>query len=992
MTPAEFLTAIWPSTGVYAIATPFTIPNTDTRTYVHKTFDSIQAAAQFVEKAKTQMDIFFAVHSLKEPKVWNPQKINYKTGELGAYETRVQTNMHSARAFFFDLDVGTSTKKVQKYASQADALAGLIRFVDATELPRPMITSSGGGLHVYWLLETAMVSGEWKQYASKLRQLAQHHGLLADPARTTDTASVLRVAGTYNLKDPDNPRLVKVLRPSKPSSTSHFLHQLNSAIIRAGITPKVLPDFAAISAANALLGSNMQEEFTGPPVTIRALVTACSQVRQLVMAQGDVSEPEWYHLLNLVRFCENGDKLVHKVSEGHASYDPHATERKVQQLRDKGIKPTSCQKLAEVCGDHACEGCAFAGRVKSPIVAAKFKDTAPAPKIVETLGSVQVTTTVPDAPHPYTRLKGGGITKTTTNAEGDEIHIPIYEHDLYPIRRIVNAQSQLEQQSWRVVLPRQGEKDFVLDADALYDRRKFVTAISNHGIYPKSSNLQDLQDYMIAYIAELQRLSDAEAQCNHLGWSDDQTSFIMPDKIVQQDGSIRPAQLSLGAQRATAQVCKKGTLQRQVELMEFYNHPFYVPNQFFILCGLAAPIFYMTGHHGVIVNVSGAAGASKSTSLYTASAFWGNPVLYPINGTNSGATTRGRNERVTTLANLPICVDEITHIPVKDAIDLAMGITQPGHRIRLDTNGMERSSNGGYKATIMLTSANNSLHGLLSSDNAAGTAGSMRVVELALKAGTIHKKYEADEYMAELRNNYGHIGEQFIGYVVTHREEIEARVREVMREIDQEANIQSSERFWSATAAVVLVAAEIAVKLGLLPYAPAALRDWILTKQLPFMRGVVVSEYSTPLGVLADYLEVINGEILVVNRLTGNQMEFVTKQPRGQLLAHYSIYDKTMWVLKKAFKDYCVRIGAPYSSILDELSAPRIVADGTTSRIVTNKNVKKVLGSGTDYAKAQSWCFVINMADPEVTGAVELRVEVNPSAATTPATGQLKLV
>ena len=43
--------------------------------------------------------------------------------------------------------------------------------------------------------------------------------------------------------------------------------------------------------------------------------------------------------------------------------------------------------------------------------------------------------------------------------------------------------------------------------------------------------------------------------------------------------------------------------------------------------------------------------------------------------------------------------------PVKDAVDLAMSITQPGHRIRLQTDGVERATVGSYKATIMLTTA-----------------------------------------------------------------------------------------------------------------------------------------------------------------------------------------------------------------------------------------------------------------------------------------------
>ena len=983
MTAADFLRRVWPADGVYALATPFRIPGTTSWTYTHKTFPTIELAAQHVQLHAHRMDLFFAVHTLKEPRVWNPAKTDRRTGELGAYEVRTQANMAAARCFFFDLDVGTSTTQHAKYETQHDAVADLMRFCAETQLPRPLLTSSGGGVHVYWVLSDAIPSPEWKQIANTLRQLARHHGLRADPARTTDTASVLRVAGTFNHKQLGNPRPVRVLYAS-PTDTpvGVFRKLVQDAVIRAGLNVRPLPTFLAESE----LGSNLQEVYDGPPVTLKALVTACAQMHRIVRLQGNVSEPEWYHSINLVRFVEHGDTLVHKLSAGHPQYDRDATDAKLLQLSQKQIKPTSCAKLAEVCGDDACLGCPFAGKVKSPIVAARYKDAAPAPQAVVHLGAQIVTTIVPDPPAPYLRMKGGGIAVQGTSKDGDETHTLIYPHDLYPLRRLVNSASAVEQQMWCVVLPREGPKEFILDADALYDRRKFVVTIANHGVYPSANYIPFLQDYMIAYITELQRLTDAEAQCNHLGWTNDQTAFILPDKILQEDGSAKPAMLSLGAARASAQVHKKGDLATQVELLDFYNHPAYLPNQFYILASLAAPIFYATGHHGVILNASGEAGASKSTSLYTAASCWGQPELYPINGTNNGATVRGRNERVTTLANLPVCVDEITHMPVRDAVDLAMNITQPGHRIRLNTDGVERNATGSYKATIMLTTANNSLHGVLSVDNAAGTAGSMRVFEIVFKAHSVHMKHEADAFWHALKQHYGHVGEAFMHHVMQHHTAVADRVRAVMKDIDITANIQSSERFWSATIAAVLVAGEIATQLGLIRYDVAALRQWVLTYQIPYMRGVVVEEYANPLGILAEYLEQINGDILVTSKMSGTtNLTNVIKAPRGQLLAHYEPDAKVMWVLKKGFKDYCVRVGANFLKILDELSQSALDANGRPKRIIGNKHMRKVLGAGTEYAKAQSWCFTLNMDHSEITGVVDLGLVTASRSPTTPA-------
>jgi hypothetical protein len=959
MSPGEFLRSVWPSEGIYCLAFPI-IGRDGQPTYKQRTYKTIEDVEQVIATSITATEIFFNVHTLKAHSVPH-------ISEEGKTQVRVQRNMAAAKCFFFDLDVGP---KDNKYASQDEAKVALLTFLSQAQLPRPLVTSSGGGLHVYWTLTDPLESEEWRVTAQKLRQLAFHFSLKADPARTTDTSSVLRVVGTYNLKDRDNPRPVTVKLTAEPTPSGVFCQLVDDALIRAGIEAKAP---AKVFQAEGLLGSNIDKlEYDGPTPTLEALRTACAQMDRLAKMEGEFTEPEWYHsVIGVGRFLQDGHRRIQQMSSGHAGYSHEACSAKIKQSEGSQKGPSSCGSVAyhSAVGDSLCVDCPFNGQVWGPIQAAIFKDPAPPPVVEEIIDNRVVRTEIPGPPPPYTRLKdGAGIAVQAKNADGDESYIKIYDYDLYPLRRLSNPSQGIEQQVWHVDLPRGESKDFTLDADALYDQRKFVVAIAHQGVYPDRSHLPHLQEYMVAYISQLQKLVDAEAQCNHLGWADDYTRFILPDKILTKDGPAKPAQLGLGAQRASAQVHKKGDAATQIHLLDFYNHPDYLPNQFYILASLAAPIFYATGHHGVIVNASGDAGASKSTSLYTAASFWGQPELYPINGTNNGATIRGRNERVTVLANLPVCVDEITHMPIKDAIDLAMSITQPGHRIRLQTDGVERASLESYKATIMLATANNSLHGMLSTDNTAGTAGSMRVFEILFKKTQVHKKYQADDYWHALKQNYGHIGELFVANVLQRLDWVTARVRQVTKEIDQAVGIQASERFWSATVASIIVAGEIAVELGLLKYDVQAIKRWALEVQLPYMRGVVSEEYSDPLAVLSDYLEQINGNILVMSKHNGNlNIQHMPKS--GALLAHFDLSERVLYVLKKGFKDYCARIGANSLKILDELSR-----HSQAGRIIPNKHTRRTLGAGTDLAKAQSWCFTINMAHPEITGSIDLEV------------------
>jgi hypothetical protein len=982
MTPGEFLRAVWPATGVYCIATPFIIPGSSPpkKVYAHKTFDDISAAVSYALNNRQTKDLFFAVHTLKEHSVFNPEKLNQRTNEMGASEVRVQRNMKESRAFFFDLDVGEAANK---YQDQIEAGLGLRKFCEATGLPKPLIVSSGGGLHVYWTVTEPIESNEWRSTAMKLKQLAHHYGLKIDPARTTDVASVLRVAGTFNFKDRSNPKPVKALDPVQEIGNGVFVGLVDKAMITAGVQAKALPQLGGSSPAD-ILGSNTAREYDGPPVSLKAVLLACKQMQRLVLARGNVTEPEWYHgIIGVGRFLEDGHRRVHQMSQGYSGYDEADTTAKIKQhesrrdaVSGQPLGPTSCAKLAEIssAGDEPCIGCPFAGKVHGPVSAARYKDPAPAPEVmIELVGanSDPVVMTIPDPPEPFMRMKGGGIAVNAKNADGENAYITIYEHDLYPIRRLTNPQAGIEQNVWHVELPRGEAKDFILDAEMLYDPRKFTSAISNQGIYPHKSHIPSVQEYMVAYIQQLQKLVDADAQSNHLGWSEDFTQFILPEKILTADGKVKTAQLSTGAQRSSAQVHTKGNAQAHADLLKFYNHPEYIAHQFFILAGLAAPIFYATGQHGVIVNASGESGASKSTSLYTAASFWGHPELYPINGTNNGATIRGRNERVTVLANLPVGVDEITHMKVDDAVDLAMSITQPGHRIRLETSGHERAHIGSYKSTIMLTTANNSLHGLLSQHNAAGTAGSMRVFEIKFPITRVHTKKEADTFKFALRENYGHLGERFIAHIITRLDAVVARVREVMAEIDAELNIQASERFWSATIAAVLVTGEIARELGMVAFDIDAIRKWALEVQVPEMRGIVREEYSDPLAILTDFLAQISPNMVVIDKSQAavGAQTYMSRKPIGPLFAHYDKHEDMIYVLRKAFKDHCARIGANALKVLDDLHKPD--SDG---RIVAVTYTKRTLGAGTEYAKGQSSCFAINVAHREMSGTIDLKV------------------
>lgn len=976
ISPAKFLRSVWPDDGHYVIATPYKVPGTDISVYAQKVFDTISEAASYAVR-QSHTDVYFAVHTVKERRVWNPEKPNKKTGETGAYEIRTHSNMYQARAFFFDLDVGPDPKK---FASQFEALSELKKFCKAHALPRPTLVSSGGGVHAYWVVGEAIPSQEWRSIAQSLKDVAVAYGLKIDPSRTTDVSSVLRVAGTQNHKGGQT-RPVMLLQEGVVTPRHKFEQLVRDAAIRQGTPQPKAPTLfgAAVPDGAALFGKSNTEhdsDIEFDPVSLKAVAKTCAQVKRLILAKGDVSEPEWYYgLLNVVRFVENGDKLIHKVSEGHPDYSPTETDEKAAQLASKSLGPTTCETMAQHCGPALCKRCPYFGRVRSPLVAARMNDHAPAPIALPPIADdVSDTVSLPDPPEPFIRLKSGGLARKIETADGTTMDVKFLDYDLYPLRRLSDENLASELQVWRAVLPRSGAIDFTIEADALYDRRKFVVTIANAAVYPDPNHVQNLQEYMVAYIRQLQKVADASVQSKHLGWTPEFDAFVLPEKVFTSDGGTRIASLSKAAESGVHMIHKKGTLEKQVDLLEFYNHDPYLPNQFMVCSALASMIFYASGNYGAIVNASGDSGASKSTTLYAAGSLWGQPEMYVMDGTQTGSSLKGRMMRLSVMANLPVCIDEITHMSSFDASAMVMGVTQPGGGPGfLNRDRSFRSEQDGYRASIALTTANSSLHDALSLNNSAGTAGSMRVLEMRFKQQKVHEKFEADEFLLGIKANYGHIGELFARYVVDNREAVEADVRAMSRAVDARGKIEPKERYWSSAIACTVIAAKIANHIGVLKYNPERLLDWSINTLLPNMRNVVHNEYTTPIGVLADYMERINGNILITERTQfGARVDIRTvREPRGELSAHYDKTSGTMYVLKQPFKEYCQRIGWSQSRIMSELSNAEMNERGGVTRVITSTKTRKTLGMGTDYRKIQAYCFVIDMTHPEVTGFVE---------------------
>ena len=122
--------------------------------------------------------------------------------EFQVANNRKAENAVGAYNFWADIDCGADKAGAGKgYRDNTQARTALAEFCKDTGLPLSnFVVDSGGGLHVYWVLDDFLEREAWQAYAKKLKAVMKAVGFLADPTRTADIASILRVPGTLNFK------------------------------------------------------------------------------------------------------------------------------------------------------------------------------------------------------------------------------------------------------------------------------------------------------------------------------------------------------------------------------------------------------------------------------------------------------------------------------------------------------------------------------------------------------------------------------------------------------------------------------------------------------------------------------------------------------------------------------------------------------------------------------------------------------------------------
>ena len=234
--------------------------------------------------------------------------------------------------------------------SQEEALTLLETF----SLKPSFTISSGVGVHAYWALneEIEITNDQERKDAQELvRSFYRGFAQFAHPFKfdsTHDLSRMLRFPGSWNFKDPENPRQV-VFLSENPERTYSISEIKGVGIAKPTSSPK------------------QSLQIKPGAMSLSKVSKGCSWVNNALVNPRSVKYPEWFAVASILYFADDGRARFHEWSKKHPDYDAAETDSLFDQVEPEKAKRT-CESIAtSLHGANHCNQCPFRGGINSPV-------------------------------------------------------------------------------------------------------------------------------------------------------------------------------------------------------------------------------------------------------------------------------------------------------------------------------------------------------------------------------------------------------------------------------------------------------------------------------------------------------------------------------------------------------------------------------------------------------------------------------------------------
>lgn len=833
METEEFLKRVLPQNGTtyYTATVP---PGGKFKQNKHDSFNDL---VHDVNLAKQQRaDVYFATGSFKNK--------------------RQQQDVELKKCFYVDIDIG---KEPNKYHTKKEAVQELFKFADRSFVKPNLVIDSGGGVHAYWVLDTAVNLAKWQPVANALKEACKDNGFIADESVTADSARVLRAPGSINFKH-GHGKAVNIIY----SADDYKFEDLKKALMVSG------PAIGIVVDNDDLYGGVDSENRTW---YAKYVVQNCPMFKDAAETGGaGLPEALWSQQLHVLAYCEDGEDYVHEISKGYSGYAWAETNLKWNQKKSaklKNIGPTTCDKFSEL--STKCADCPMRDKVRSPLHLGSEND--------------------------YSLPKGYGQTELGIYffyADEDELGNKVFKKEYFLDFNIKDYHLLADAAGEGLICSFQfisKKKDRNIRVNVSYpdvcDNRQLIAGMARHNIAISDKEVKLFKGLLMAWATTIQNSKGPEVVSTHLGWSDSPTQFALVDTVFRKDKKLRNK--SVGHDRTLAfAYTPKGEVQPWIDAVDIVCQQKRYPAIAAILTAFASPLLHFLQDNSVVMSfVSSASGTGKTTSLQLAQAVWGDPrkAMNQMDDTeNSVFNKLGYTN------SLPAYWDEVrTREDVGRFVRLMFQLTLGREKARL-TQTIEQRKTNTWEAMLILAS-NESFADHAKAVSETSEAGRVRIFEIEMPR--LNTDAAQDKSLAsavhKVFSNYGVVGVQYAEYLARNHDLISKLVNATLVSYSA-SSVGANERLWLSTVTVLVVAAHLAKKLKFMDINVPEFIGW-LEEELEKQRADIRESYKPPAekasDAIAEFIAAHQDRILVSdflpNRGTDKGIGKVYFEPRSYL-------------------------------------------------------------------------------------------------------------
>ena len=948
----DFLNLVVPASGNKILALVQTLDNGNTwfKYKSYPTAEEAAKAAQFFDSKEET--VYFAVNAFGD---W------YHDESKGKKRIRTQENVVACRSLYDDFDVEVGDDK--KYPTRAEALKDIIRFAQAVKLT-PTITSSGGGYHCYFSLDADIPVGTWEELSAMKRDITTHLGLKADRAVDMDSARILRPVGAHNRKT-GTPVPVEVVKQGKAYPVKKVREAFQAYIKENNVAPA--PTTKKGKSDNpfaAALGDY-------PTADANVIAEHCKAIREFKESGGNLSEPHWHRAIGVVKFCENGEELIHEWSKGYEGYSQIETQEKIDEWN---VGPTSCIEMDKHVG--CMDSCPMASKCKYPIQLG-FTEEAESVEEESVVADDEADNAAANAPViegqkiPYWptngyRWNGSALSRSIIDDDGVVHWRPFSRSFVYPINRIQDSEGTWVIH-WRAKEKNGKWREFFMPTFELASTDQMARTLASHEIFlMRTKNARnDMAEFAEGLIETLQAWRIETKTFKQFGWTEDRKGFVMGTKMITENDEHEVLCDPDIPMDIAADFGRSGTLEEWISNIDkLFNRPGAEPFQFALCHSMGSVLVELMGSsnwHGLPLAFTGHGGTGKSTAAKIACGFYGDPKYMERQTGEQGSTLNAAIKRIAIMGSVPMLLDEFSGRSPEELTRTAYSLGNGRDKERLGTNGKFSTVGGQWFKNSFITS-NDSLHESISKLPAGYRveATQLRFFEVQLPADYRNEVFPdiTQEFIENHMDNiYGEACRPFIRFIIKNYDWVRRQITAARSKFNPKSEDDNKERFYRDTIVTALVAGKIAEKLGLISFDTANMKKWAL-EQVVRMResrketNVDISEH------VASFIASLPGRLIITKHFgdaRAKTKEIPMEQLRGPAVGRVCTDDKKVYVTVKAVSDWCKDHGVAPAAMKEELDRDGYLvfgADGSPSQKIT-------LGAGSTIPSGQARCYEI---------------------------------